>query len=162
MLQSHLSYSRAGSQLSSFRTMANMNICIFKGLICDDEVDFDATWATLSSSLREIHTKNASSLSFEQLYRNAYKLVLKKKGEALYEAVKNFEADWLIHNVHPQILESLPSEYTTGSATSVNEKRVIGERLMRALKHAWEDHNTSMNMTADVLMYMVRILGFLV
>jgi cullin 3 len=36
-------------------------------------------WAELSASLREIHTKNASKLSFEELYRNAYKLVLKKK-----------------------------------------------------------------------------------
>ncbi|MCJ1473410.1 Cullin-3 [Lambiella insularis] len=137
--------------------MANIESRISKGLTSDDEVDFDSIWATLASSLREIHTKNASNLSFEQLYRDAYKLVLKKKGEALYNKVKSFEEDWLIHNVHPQILESLPSEYVTGSVSSVNENRVIGERLMRALKHAWEDHNTSMNMTADVLMYMERV-----
>ena len=115
----------------------------------------------LASSLREIHTKNASKLSFEHLYRNAYKLVLKKKGETLYEKVKEFERDWLLSEVQPQILDVLSVSLFTGhgtdvAATNANEKRVAGERLMRALKQAWQDHNVCMNMTTDVLMYMVR------
>jgi len=39
--------------------------------------------------------------------------------------------------------------------TTVNEKRVAGERFLKGLKQAWEDHNLCMNMTTDVLMYMV-------
>lgn len=102
--------------------------------------------------------KNASSLSFEELYRNAYKLVLKKKGESLYNKVKEFEQDWLANVVRPQILEELPSSLLAaynGAHLTVNERRVAGEKLLRCLKSAWEDHNLCMNMTTDVLMYMV-------
>ena len=137
-----------------------------QGLTSNDDVDFDATWATLASSLREIQTKNSSNLSFEQLYRNAYKLVLKKKGETLYNRVKSFEEDWLLNKIRPQILSVLSPSLLYGNSgpgtiTDANEKRVAGEKLMRALKQAWEDHNLCMNMTTDVLMYMVVTLATL-
>ena len=45
------------------------------------DVDFDTTWGILERAFEEIHTKNASALSFEELYRNAYKIVLKKRGD---------------------------------------------------------------------------------
>ena len=126
----------------------------------NDSIDFDQQWAILSSSLREIHTKNQSKLSFEELYRSAYKLVLKNKGGDLYDQVKGFEESWLAGEIRPRILSVLSSSLlvddvgTTG-ITTVNEKRTAGERLLRALKEAWEDHNLCMNMTTDVLMYMV-------
>lgn len=131
-----------------------------QGLTNNDADDFDATWAVLSSSLREIHTKNSSKLSFEQLYRNAYKLVLRKQGEQLYNCVKNFERDWLCLEIQPQILvvlsPSLFDENVRGNGkTNTNEMRVAGERLMRVLKEKWEDHILCMNMTSDVLMYLV-------
>ena len=132
-----------------------------QGLGTSDAVDFDSMWDVLASSLREIHTKNASKLSFEELYRNAYKLVLKKRGEALYIRVKEFEEEWLANEVQPRIIEELSQTLllaTSGNQniTTANEKRVAGEKLLRALKQAWEDHNLCMNMTTDVLMYMVR------
>ncbi len=132
-----------------------------KGLATqNDAVDFETMWAELSSSLREIHTKNASKLSFEELYRNAYKLVLKKKGETLYERVKLFEKEWLSHEVRARINDVLSSSLLVGAGglagnTTVNEKRIAGERFLKGLKQAWEDHNLCMNMTTDVLMYMV-------
>lgn len=118
-------------------------------------------WGILSSSLREIHTKNASKLSFEELYRNAYKLVLKKKGEPLYLKVKEFEEEWLAKEVYPRILKDLSPSlflgYSKATASAMaTEKRLAGEKLLRSLKQAWEDHNLCMNMTTDVLMYMVR------
>ena len=131
-----------------------------QGLGTSDAVDFDSMWDVLASSLREIHTKNASKLSFEELYRNAYKLVLKKRGETLYIRVKEFEQEWLANEVQPRIIEEVSQTLllaTSGSQTiaTANEKRVAGEKLLRALKEAWEDHNLCMNMTTDVLMYMV-------
>jgi cullin 3 len=131
-----------------------------KGLGSHEAVDFDEVWGVLSASLREIHTKNASKLSFEELYRNAYKLVLKKRGETLYERVKELEADWLVKETRPRILAEIsPSLLVRNSKTMemaiTNEKRVAGEKFLRALKEAWEDHNLCMNMTTDVLMYMV-------
>lgn len=135
-------------------------IILPQGLGTNEAVDFDSMWDVLASSLREIHTKNASKLSFEELYRNAYKLVLKKRGETLYIRVKEFEEDWLANEVQPRIIEELSQTLllaTSGTQTiaTANEKRVAGEKLLRALKQAWEDHNLCMNMTTDVLMYMV-------
>ena len=72
-----------------------------------ENVDFDAMWEVLKHSLTEIHTKNGSNLSFEELYRNAYKLVLRKWGENLYQHVVGFEQDWLNDNVRPEIVKAL-------------------------------------------------------
>ena len=126
----------------------------------NEAVDFDETWGVLASSLREIHTKNASMLSFEHLYRNAYKLVLKKKGEVLYDKVQKLEQDWLELTVQPQILSvvspSLLLENAgVGVSDNATELRAAGERLMRALKLAWDDHHLCMSMINDVLMYLV-------
>ncbi len=146
-----------------FEMLANHMFFVSKGLATHgDAVDFEAMWAELSASLREIHTKNASKLSFEELYRNAYKLVLKKKGETLYERVKLFEQEWLGHEVRARINGVLSSTLLVGAGgatgnTTVNEKRVAGERFMKGLKQAWEDHNLCVNMTTDVLMYMVSL-----
>lgn len=122
-------------------------------------------WQVLASALREIHTKNASALSFEELYRNAYKLVLKKKGEALYIRVKEFEEAWLAREVRSKIRDSITASFLTGPsgglASTANERRVAGERFLRGLKQAWEDHNTCACMITDVLMYMVSFWSLL-
>ena len=138
---------------------------LYQGLFGNaDAVDFDEAWSVLRSSLLEIHGKNASQLSFEELYRHAYKLVLKKKGDLLYQKVKDFEETWLARTVQPQIMSSLSTDFlfTTAEGVSMmntaNEKRVEGEKLLRSLKDAWEDHNLCMNMITDVLMYMVRFI----
>lgn len=137
------------------------NVRLPQGIGQGDAVDFDTSWNVLASSLREIHTKNASKLSFEELYRNAYRLVLKKRGETLYIRVKEFEEEWLANEVQPRIIDVLsPTILLASSAsTTVNEKRAAGEKLLAALKQAWEDHNLCMNMTTDVLMYMVSTMA---
>jgi cullin 3 len=38
---------------------------------------------------------------------------------------------------------------------SNNERRAAGERILAAIKEAWEDHQLCMGMITDVLMYMV-------
>ncbi|KAI5297619.1 Bud site selection protein 6 [Ascosphaera pollenicola] len=60
-----------------------------------NEESFDAIWGKLAAAFQEIHTKNASKLSFEELYRAGYRLVLKKQGERLYDNVCNLEAEYL-------------------------------------------------------------------
>ncbi|KAH6998240.1 Cullin [Ilyonectria sp. MPI-CAGE-AT-0026] len=123
--------------------------------------DFEACWNMLREALRDIHNKNCSRLSFEELYRAAYKIVLKKKGEVLYDRVKEFEEQWFAEHVIPKIeilvtksLINIGVDRT--SATSVNERRQTGEKFLKGLRDTWEDHNMSMNMTADILMYLDR------
>ncbi|QIW98907.1 hypothetical protein AMS68_004425 [Peltaster fructicola] len=126
------------------------------------DLDFESTWAVLERAFREIHTKNASALSFEELYRNAYKIVLKKKGEELYTQVIRFEERWLAEQVRSDIVKLLtPALLMSGMGSSTSatpaEQRVAGEMFLRALKQAWEDHQLCMGMLTDVLMYMDRV-----
>lgn len=112
--------------------------------------------------MKEIHTKNASSLSFEELYRNAYRIVLMSRGDELYERVKQLERDWLYYDVQDRITSAIaPILLRDGEATDLqdqaNERRAAGEKFLNALKEAWEDHQLCMGMITDVLMYMVSI-----
>ena len=45
-----------------------------------DEREANRTWEALKHAIHQIHKHNASQLSFEELYRNAYNLVLHKVG----------------------------------------------------------------------------------
>lgn len=127
-----------------------------------DGGDFDAQWDILRSALKEIHTKNASTLSFEQIYRASYKIVLKKQGDKLYERVKEFEEQWFGGVVMPKIRQLITQNLiniTNGGVSGItaNERRITGEEFLRGLKDSFEDHITTMNMTTDVLMYMDRV-----
>ncbi|KAG5931288.1 hypothetical protein E4U53_001848 [Claviceps sorghi] len=123
--------------------------------------DFEECWNMLKEALRDIHNKSCGRLSFEELYRAAYKIVLKKKGDVLYERVKQFEEQWFAQHVIPKIevlvTKSLISIGVDKNLTSsVNERRQTGEKFLKGLRDTWEDHNMSMNMTADILMYLDR------
>ena len=45
-------------------------------------------WETIRDAIHKIYNKQASSLSYEELYRTAYILVLHKHGQMLYDSVK--------------------------------------------------------------------------
>lgn len=53
-----------------------------------DEKYVESIWALLRNAIQEIQKKNNSGLSFEELYRNAYTMVLHKHGERLYKGLK--------------------------------------------------------------------------
>lgn len=53
----------------------------------DDKL-IDSIWVLLQNAIQEIQKKNNSGLSFEELYRNAYTMVLLKHGERLYTGMK--------------------------------------------------------------------------
>ncbi|CZT47201.1 related to cullulin 3 [Rhynchosporium secalis] len=147
------------------RAMKDLRLAGVNPLGGRDDNDFESQWEILGSALREIHTKNASQLSFEQIYRASYKIVLKKQGDILYQRVKQFEEQWFGGEVLPGIrklitpnLLSISRDGGAGVAgVTANERRMTGEDFLRGLKAAWEDHITTMNMTTDVLMYMDRV-----
>ncbi|PHH69453.1 hypothetical protein CDD80_6733 [Ophiocordyceps camponoti-rufipedis] len=122
--------------------------------------DFEACWHMLEEALRDIHNKTCGRLSFEELYRAAYKIVLTKKGAVLYERVKQFEEQWFTTHVIPKIevlvTKNLINIGVGKSSCSVNERRRAGEKFLLGVRDTWQDHNMSMNMTADILMYMDR------
>lgn len=54
-----------------------------------DDRYVDDIWNTsLKAAIHEIQKKNNSGLSFEELYRNAYTMVLHKHGEKLYTGTR--------------------------------------------------------------------------
>ena len=54
-----------------------------------DEEYANKTWQTLHNAIHEIHKQNASGLSFEELYCNAYNMVLHKFGDKLYQGLSD-------------------------------------------------------------------------
>jgi cullin 3 len=102
-----------------------------------DEKESNRTWECLKHAIHQIHQHNASSLSFEELYRNAYNLVLHKYGELLYNGVQGVVADHL-------------------KAVAQSCVDCADDRLLEELKKQWDDHKTTMVMIRDILMYMDR------
>ncbi|ANB13766.1 cullin CUL3 [Sugiyamaella lignohabitans] len=86
-----------------------------------DEANFDVSWnEKLSPAIREIYDKNASKRSFEELYRTAYYLVLKKHGKRLYESTKQQIREHLENKVVGSLTRYIQDHgQNSGSGTSV-------------------------------------------
>jgi len=97
-------------------------------------------WQHLRAAIQEIQRKNNSGLSFEELYRNAYTMVLHKHGDRLYTGTRDQVSEHLRNDVRPMILASTSTDNT-----------------LKVLMNAWQDHRTSMTMIRDILMYMDRV-----
>ncbi|XP_045472363.1 cullin-3-A isoform X2 [Harmonia axyridis] len=104
-----------------------------------DEKYVESIWALLKNAIQEIQKKNNSGLSFEELYRNAYTMVLHKHGERLYTGLKEVVTQHLETKVREDVLRSLHNSF------------------LMTLNQAWNDHQTSMVMIRDILMYMDRV-----
>ncbi|KAL2757357.1 hypothetical protein ACRALDRAFT_1047451 [Sodiomyces alcalophilus JCM 7366] len=128
-----------------------------------DPDDIEGPWQILKEAMMDIHQKNCSKLAFEHLYRAGYKIVLNRKGDVLYDRVRDFERDYFAKNVIPKIealvTTSLVNIAVGHAGASANERREMSENFLRRLRESWEDHNTAMNMIADILMYLDR--GFI-
>ncbi|EAQ92901.1 hypothetical protein CHGG_01136 [Chaetomium globosum CBS 148.51] len=134
---------------------------IRRPIMSKDNDEYTQCLEVLKEALTDIHNKNATQLSFENLYRASYKIVLRKKGELLYNSVKTFEEQWFRHHVLPPIAELVSGNLISIAllqmpGSSAHERRQTGERFLRGIRDTWEDHNTSMNMVADILMYLER------
>jgi len=102
-----------------------------------DEEYANKTWQTLHNAIHEIHKQNASGLSFEELYRNAYNMVLHKFGDKLYQGLTD------TITAH---LKTVAEE-----VQSANDTEFLNE-----LKDKWDKHKISSIMIRDILMYMDR------
>ncbi|KAK9475523.1 Cullin [Dipodascopsis tothii] len=141
------------------------------------EVSFDKSWVILSTAMEEMYRKNASRLSYEELYRTAYTLVLRKYAERLYNAFKAFVAEHLCAIVNVDLapltvgisttsaesaISVVPTGHTTSMTSRVNgtenvNSRENGQRFLNSVKAQWDDHCLRMRMISDILMYMDRV-----
>jgi cullin 3 len=83
-----------------------------------------------------VQNRNESQLSYEELYRNAYNLVMHKHGNELYNMVHACIQDY-VNNIRRRV-ESAPTV-----------------TFLQVLSKCWEDHFVSMVMTRDILLYLV-------
>ncbi|VEL20543.1 unnamed protein product [Protopolystoma xenopodis] len=103
-----------------------------------DERFVNQIWKQLEKAIIEIQKKNNSGLSFEELYRNAYTLVLHKHGERLYAGTEAVVRDHMLR-VRDSIIDNLNNKF------------------LSYLNSCWKDHQTAMVMIRDILMYMDRV-----
>ncbi|XVE91471.1 hypothetical protein REPUB_Repub01dG0012800 [Reevesia pubescens] len=115
----------------------NFQIEAFKHRVVVDPKYADKTWNILEHAIHEIYNHNASGLSFEELYRNAYNMVLHKFGEKLYSGLVTTMTSHL-----KEISKSIEAAQ--------------GDLFLEELNRKWNDHNKALQMIRDILMYMDR------
>ncbi|CAH8343344.1 unnamed protein product [Eruca vesicaria subsp. sativa] len=115
----------------------NFQIEAFKHRVVVDPKYADKTWQILERAIHQIYNQDASGLSFEELYRNAYNMVLHKFGEKLYTG---FIATMTGHlKEKAKMVESAQ-----------------GGAFLEELNNKWNEHNKALEMIRDILMYMDR------
>lgn len=115
----------------------NFQIEAFKHRVVMDPKYADKTWKILEDAIHEIYNHNASGLSFEELYRNAYNMVLHKFGDRLYSG-----------------LVATMTAHLKEIAKSIEAAQ--GGSFLEELNRKWNDHNKALQMIRDILMYMDR------
>ncbi|KAI9170220.1 hypothetical protein LWI28_024686 [Acer negundo] len=115
----------------------NFRIEAFKQRVVVDPKYADKTWKILEHAIHEIYNHNASGLSFEELYRNAYNMVLHKFGDKLYG----------------ELVTTMTSHL---KEISKSIEAAQGGLFLEELNRKWNDHNKALQMIRDILMYMDR------
>ncbi|KAF3329197.1 cullin-3A-like protein [Carex littledalei] len=110
----------------------------FKHKVEHDPKYAERTWKVLEHAIHEIYDNNASRLSFEELYRTAYNMVLHKYSEKLYSGLVA-TLTWHLNKIAKSI-----------------ESAQQGDLFLEKLNEKWADHNKALQMIRDILMYMDR------
>ncbi|EPY49661.1 Cullin 3 [Schizosaccharomyces cryophilus OY26] len=131
-----------------------------------NQVDYNAHWDVLHNAVQDIFHKSTSQLSFEELYRNAYKLVLHKHGERLYSDVKEVLRARLENEVALSIAGNFGSLLEAENWSYVRSKddfslsmrkREAAILFLSNLVNAWKEHLVSMQMISSVLKYLDKV-----
>ncbi|ODV94131.1 hypothetical protein PACTADRAFT_70591 [Pachysolen tannophilus NRRL Y-2460] len=126
---------------SSAHSLKRTKIRPPKKTLSGSEVDFNKSWEVLSFAIKQIQSKNSSSLSFEELYRISYNLVLRKFGKSLYNNVLESIKTHLLCDIRSKIL-----------STTEDDKKFLLE-----VNKQWQENLLSTRMISDVLMYLNRV-----
>ncbi|KAL8440423.1 hypothetical protein Efla_000311 [Eimeria flavescens] len=93
-------------------------------------------WLSLKDAFSHIFNHNAASLSFEELYRYAYTLVLHKRGQNLYEGTY------------------LCVEAQLRGVAAAIRRQTDARSFMDLFLSSWNDHAVNMGLASDILMYL--------
>ena len=92
-------------------------------------------WNIIKDAIKKIYEQKASQLSYEELYRTAYNMVLHKHGEMLYDNVKKTTVDML-----QPICQDLLNQ--------------PDEDLIKEITKVWDLEKYVIIMIKDILLYM--------
>eukprot|EP00960_Hanusia_phi_P054671 762734-Hanusia_phi.AAC.2 len=97
----------------------------------------NSSWEKLEAAIIQIFNENAGELSFEELYRTGYNMVLHKHGDMLYNNV-----DATLKKRSIELCERV--------------EKNPDETFLSSLKKIWTEYKRSLQMVQDILMYMDR------
>ncbi|KAI1712969.1 cullin family domain-containing protein [Ditylenchus destructor] len=129
----------------------------------------EEVWQLLKKAITAILCKNHSGLSREELYRNAYTMVLHKHGEKLYNGLREVVVEHLQNNVRRTIVDSIDENFFQEllCAWPEHSKAIfmihstitdaLNWNFFMKLNRAWAEHTTAMVMIRDIVMYMDRV-----
>ncbi|CAL5060398.1 unnamed protein product [Urochloa decumbens] len=101
------------------------------------------TCKAVTQTICELYAQGNISMSFEDLYRGAYNMILHKKGEELYSVVETTMTSEVQSLCRP--LDAAPAD---------------GAAFLQELLAKWNQHIKAVNMIRDMLMYMDRTYVF--
>jgi cullin 3 len=98
----------------------------------------EKTWKFLERAIQEINNRNSSGLSFEELHRNAYNMVVNKHGDLLYSGLVQTSAGHL-------------------REVAMRIAAVPGDAILTSLRTEWDAHIQSFKLISQILMHMDRV-----
>ena len=109
-----------------------------------DEEYSENVWLPLKEAIQMvlikkdfIHTEDDDD-SFDNMYKTGYTMVNDNHAKSLYIGVKEVIADHLEAEILPVVLQSLNNNF------------------LKTMNSAWVDHQASLEMIADILLYLDR------
>ncbi|KAI9483305.1 MAG: Cullin [Benjaminiella poitrasii] len=114
----------------------------------DHAQEYKEGFAILSSAITVIFKKQARELSYELLYRTAYKLTIRQFGERLYHDVEKVIADYL-EAIAEQVI--VPAFVNSSNETSTAD---AGASFLKTVKKVWDDYTTAIDLILQVLYYL--------
>lgn len=120
----------------SASTTCNKPIGSRKPVLAQADANYKfTTWENIKVAITHIYNRNATALSFEELYRSAYNMIVYKYGDFLYENLRTL--------MHEHLSED--SKYLCS---------IPNEELLVAIRKKWYDNEISHKMIRDILMYL--------
>lgn len=115
----------------------------------DHTQEYEEGFEILSNAITVIFQKQARELSYELLYRTAYKLTIRQFGERLYHDVAKVIADYLEATAEQAIV---PAFINTSVETSTADE---GAAFLKTVKKVWDDFKAAIDLILQVLYYLV-------
>ena len=154
------------NQSSSSGSTRKFTIKPFRSYTQMDTTSASQTFSSLADAMDEIHNRNASTLSFEELYRNAYNLVLHKHGGLLYDGVQD-RLTVHLRESGGMLVRIAREQDIEGGIGIGGRANIMGARggsaasdqqykLLQELCTIWKEHRITMVMVRDIFMYMDR------